>query len=75
MFVCFTPLRDWLFSQFLFCMALLLHFIVLSILSVQPAGGPLWGEQGSLDLYVERERRMKKTSAVHGPQPWPPEAS
>nr|DAM29192.1 MAG TPA: hypothetical protein [Microviridae sp.] len=48
----------------------------LSLLSVQPHGGPLWGEQArSLNLYVERERRMKKTSAVHGPQPWPPEAS
>lgn len=61
MFICFTPLRDWLFSQSLFCMALLLHFTVLSILSAQLHGGPLWGElAGSLNLYVERERRMKK---------------
>ncbi len=44
MFICFTPLRDWLFSQSLFCMALLLHFTLLSILSAQLHGGPLWGE-------------------------------
>jgi hypothetical protein len=45
MFICFsfTLLRDWLYSQSLFCMALLLHFTVLSVLSVQPAGGPSGG--------------------------------
>ena len=38
-------------------------------------GAPLGGAGTLPNLYVERERRMKKTSAVHGPQPWPPEAS
>nr|DAE81395.1 MAG TPA: hypothetical protein [Microviridae sp.] len=47
-----------------------LHF--LSFLSVQPAGGTLWGEQGSLNLYVRAGANMKKTSAVHGPEPWSP---
>lgn len=49
-------------------MALLLHFTVLSILSVQPAGGPLWGEQGSLNLYdetgVEHEKNVGRPRAA-----------
>jgi hypothetical protein len=68
MFICFTPLRDWLFSQSLFCMALLLHFTLLSILSAQLHGGPLWGElAGSLNLYdetgVEHEKNVRRPRA------------
>ena len=69
MFICFTPLRDWLFSQSLFCMALLLHFTLLSILSAQLHGGPLWGElAGSLNLYddtgVEHEKNVGRPRAA-----------
>jgi len=69
MFICFIPLRDWLFSQSLFCMALLLHFTLLSILSVQLHGGPLWGEQArSLNLYdetgVEHEKNVGRPRAA-----------
>ena len=39
----------------------------LSLLSVQPAGGPLWGEQGSLNLYdetgVEHEKNVRRPRA------------
>ena len=50
-------------------------FTLLPILSLpsSPAGDPL-GEQGSLNLYDETGVEHEKTSAVHGPQPWPSES-
>nr|DAE44821.1 MAG TPA: hypothetical protein [Microviridae sp.] len=41
---------------------------MLSPLSFQPAGGPLWGEQGSLNLYdetgVEHEKNVGRPRAA-----------
>lgn len=66
--VYFTLLRDWLYSQSLFRMALLLHCTPYPFYPSSPAGGPLWGEQGSLNLYdetgVEHEKNVGRPRAV-----------
>nr|DAT86623.1 MAG TPA: hypothetical protein [Microviridae sp.] len=69
MFICFTPLRDWLYSQSLFRMALLLHFSTCPLCPSSLHGGPLWGElAGSLNLYdetgVEHEKNVGRPRAA-----------